>query len=211
MAQRPPAAVFGDGSHGTVSAPSVTIQNTSRVVTEYDRRVPKGPVFGDARCHFSAVCSPMLLCFIVPPVPKPRFRLIEFLEVINLSFLQREDRELAVGASYLATRRGENACGFDSLVRSLFARTAASCSSSCLQRGSQPLCSLHSTWATYHTCLLATCGNVQASLTCCSLCSCPRYLHGFTLCYLLPFYCREFRILLGNGGHHPEQEAFYIR
>lgn len=53
MAQRPPAAVFGDGSHGTVSAPSVIVQNTSRVVTKYDRRVPKGPMFGDARYHFS--------------------------------------------------------------------------------------------------------------------------------------------------------------
>lgn len=79
MAQRPPAALFGDGSHGTVSAPSVIVQNTSRVVTKYDRRVPKGPMFRDARYHFSPVCSPVLLCFIVPPVPEPRFHLIEFL------------------------------------------------------------------------------------------------------------------------------------
>lgn len=59
MAQRPLAAEVGDGSHGTVPAPSVISQNSSRVVTEYGRRVPKGPVFGDARRH-SPVCSPML-------------------------------------------------------------------------------------------------------------------------------------------------------
>lgn len=181
------------------------------------------------------VCCPLLLCFFMPRFPESGFHLVEFLGVINLQFPLWEIDVLAIGASYLATCGGKRACASDSLVCSLFTRTAVSCSAWCLQYVSPP--ELQGHWATARSVpsaglrwqlrsvwlghLLRLCPlsvfvhlcHLSAAVVFVPVLNIFMALHPFN-CF--PFIVGSFRILLGSGGNHidlihSEQEALCIR